>query len=56
MADETEARQKFAALSDGGQVQVPLSPHFFSPCFGIVTDRFGIAWNINTPLENGNVA
>ena len=52
VADATEAHQKFAALADGGQVQMPLSAHFFSSCFGVVTDRFGIAWNINVPLEN----
>lgn len=52
VADEAEARQKFAALADGGRVQMPLSAHFFSSCFGVVTDRFGIAWNINVPLEN----
>lgn len=55
VADEAEAQQKFALLSEGGQVQVPLFSHFFSPCFGIVTDRFGIAWNVNTPLENQNL-
>ncbi len=52
VADAAEAHQKFAALADGGQVQMPLSAHFFSSCFGVVTDRFGIAWNINVPLEN----
>ena len=56
VADEAEARQKFALLSEGGQVQMPLSSHFFSPCFAIVTDRFGITWNINTPLENQHLA
>ncbi len=52
VADADEAHQKFAALADGGRVQMPLSAHFFSSCFGIVTDRFGIAWNITVPLEN----
>jgi PhnB protein len=41
-----DAEKKFAALSEGGQVQVPLTKTFFSPCFGMVTDRFGVLWLI----------
>jgi PhnB protein len=41
-----DAEKKFAALSAGGQVQVPLTKTFFSPCFGMVTDRFGVLWLI----------
>ncbi|MDQ5985855.1 MAG: hypothetical protein CSYNP_01572 [Syntrophus sp. SKADARSKE-3] len=44
--DEAEAKRLFAALSDGGQVQMPLAKTFFSPCFGIVADRFGISWMV----------
>ncbi len=44
--DETQARKLFAALSGGGQVQMPLTKTFFSPCFGMVTDRFGVGWMI----------
>lgn len=45
-ADEAEARRLFAALSEGGQVQMPLSPTFFSPAFGMVADRFGVPWMV----------
>ena len=45
-ADEAEANQLFAALSDGGEVQMPLTKTFFSPCFGMVNDRFGLCWMI----------
>lgn len=45
--DEAEARRLFDALSDGGQVQMPLAKTFFSPAFGMVTDRFGVAWMIH---------
>jgi PhnB protein len=41
---EPEAEQRFAALGDGGEVSVPLGPTFFSPRFGMVTDRFGVLW------------
>jgi len=47
VAAEAEADRYFAALSDGGQVQMPLTKTFWSPRFGMLTDRFGIAWMIN---------
>ena len=43
---ETEAERLFAALGDGGQVQMPLTKTFFSPRFGMVADRFGVSWMI----------
>jgi PhnB protein len=46
VANEAEADRKFAALADGGQVQMPLTKTFFSPCFGMVADRFGVTWMI----------
>jgi PhnB protein len=42
--DVAEAERRFAALADGGQVQVPLAKTFFSPSFGMVADRFGVVW------------
>ena len=36
--DEAEAERRFGALSDGGQVQMPLTKTFFSPKFGMVED------------------
>jgi PhnB protein len=41
-----EAERLFATLSDGGQVQMPLSQTFFSLRFGMVADRFGVSWMI----------
>ena len=46
VANETEAERKFAALAEGGQVQMPLGKTFWSPRFGMVADRFGIGWMI----------
>ena len=45
-ANEAQAERTFAALADGGQVQMPLGKTFFSPCFGMVTDRFGVTWMV----------
>jgi PhnB protein len=41
-----EAERRFAALAEGGQVQMPLTKTFFSPSFGVVADRFGVSWMI----------
>lgn len=46
VANEAEADRKFAALGAGGQVQMALGKTFFSPRFGMVTDRFGVTWMI----------
>jgi PhnB protein len=45
-ADEAEADRLFAALAEGGQVQMALSKTFFSPRFGMVADRFGVSWMV----------
>jgi PhnB protein len=47
VANEAEADRKFAALADGGQVQMPLAKTFWSPRFGMVTDRFGLGWMVS---------
>ena len=44
--DEAEADSKFAALAEGGQVQMPLGKTFFAKRFGMVADRFGVGWMI----------
>ena len=44
--NEAEAKRVFAALGDGGQVQMPLTKTFFSPQFGMVADRFGVGWMV----------
>jgi len=41
-----QADRMFAALADGGHVQMALGETFFSPRFGMVTDRFGVLWMI----------
>jgi|SRR3954447_11282479 len=44
--DPAEAGRLFNVLAEGGQVQMPLAPTFFSPCFGMVADRFGVSWMV----------
>lgn len=43
---EGEARQVFNALAAGGLVLMPLGQTFFSPAFGMLTDRFGVMWMV----------
>ncbi len=44
--DAPEAERLFAALGEGGQVQMPLTKTFYSPRFGMVADRFGVSWMV----------
>ena len=51
VANEAEADRKFAALSDRGQVTMPLDKTFFSKRFGMLVDRFGVSWMVIVPAE-----
>jgi PhnB protein len=44
--DEADAKRRFQALADGGQVQMPLGETFFAKSFGVVADKFGVSWMI----------
>jgi PhnB protein len=46
VSDEQKAQKLFAALADGGQIQMPLTKTFFSPGFGMLADRFGVGWMV----------
>jgi PhnB protein len=43
---EADADRLFNGLVNGGQVTMPLGKTFFSPRFGMVTDKFGVGWMI----------
>ena len=45
-ATEDEARKTFDALAQGGKVEMPLTKTFWSPCFGMLTDQFGVGWMV----------
>jgi PhnB protein len=44
--DDATAEKLFAALADGGKVQMPMAKTFFSSRFGMVADRFGVGWMV----------
>ncbi len=43
---EAEAKQIFDPLAADGEVQLPLTKTFFSPCFGMLIDKFRVAWMV----------
>ncbi|MCA9052757.1 MAG: VOC family protein [Planctomycetaceae bacterium] len=43
------AHAAFNALADGGQVGMPLTETFWSPCYGMLTDRFNVSWMVMVP-------
>jgi PhnB protein len=47
MADSADAERVFAELEIGGTVQMALQQTFWAERYGMVTDRFGIPWQIN---------
>ena len=54
LPDAEGAGRLFAALSEGGEVQMPLTQTFFAQSFGMVADRFGLSWMIlAAPQEAG---
>lgn len=42
------SREVFEALAAGGTVDSPFEPAFYSPGFGLLTDKFGVPWMIDT--------
>jgi PhnB protein len=45
--DPAEAERIYTELVAGGKVQMPLQQTFWAAKFGMLVDRFGIAWMIN---------
>ena len=53
--DEAEAQRLFKGLAEGGEVRMPLGKTFWSPAFGMLTDRFGVGWMVSVfdPQQQG---
>ena len=47
--DIAQATRFFNALAEEGQVKMPLAKTFWSPCFGMVEDKFGVGWMVSIP-------
>jgi PhnB protein len=52
--DHDEVRRVFDALAEGGEVQMPLEPVFWSPLFGACVDRFGVSWMLSAEVEESS--
>lgn len=49
--DVDDARRVFEALSEGGEVEMPIEKTFWSPAFGSCTDRWGTLWMVGAPSD-----
>ncbi|RYZ93851.1 MAG: VOC family protein, partial [Moraxellaceae bacterium] len=47
LATISETESAFNALSDGGKITMALAPTFWSPMYGMLTDRFGVNWMVS---------
>ena len=50
-SDMDEAKRIFAELCEGGTVTMALAKTFWSPGFGMLVDRFGLAWMVHVAAE-----
>lgn len=46
VATKEEADRAFGALATGGKIDLPIGKTFWSPWFGMVTDKFGVGWMV----------
>ncbi|MCJ8013635.1 VOC family protein [Paenibacillus sp. KQZ6P-2] len=47
-SDKEQSTQYFEGLKQDGTVDMPLQETFFSSAYGIITDKFGVTWQIYT--------
>lgn len=50
--DEAQARKIFDALSEGGEVVMPLQKTDWSPLYGMVKDKYGVSFQVNVAGEH----
>jgi PhnB protein len=53
-ANPKEATRIFNELSVGGKIIIPIAQSFWSSCYGILTDKFGIHWKISSHPNNAD--
>jgi PhnB protein len=47
LPNEAAVKKTFRKLAAGGKVTLAPTKTFWSPCFGMVTDKFGIDWMVS---------
>ena len=50
LESENDVKSKFKVLSDGGKVVMLPQKTFWSPCYAVVVDRFGVPWDLNSGI------
>lgn len=50
-SSEKEIKTLFDNLAKGGEVFMPVEKQFWGAWFGVVTDKYGIEWNLNYQFE-----
>jgi PhnB protein len=45
--DADMLRNLFGKLAEGGKVEMEIQQTFWSPCYGILTDKFGVRWQVS---------
>lgn len=50
-SDVDVSRRIFEGLAEGGEIEMPFAPTFYSPGFGGCVDRFGVSWLVDTEAE-----
>ena len=48
----SDVEKAFNALAEDGSVQMALGKTFWSPLYGMLTDRFGVSWMVSVEDEN----
>lgn len=51
LSTEEDVRRAFSALAEEGKVEMPLEKTFWSRCFGMVADKFGVDWILSVPTD-----
>ena len=49
VAGKAESHQALNALANEGSLMMPLVSTFWSPCFGMLTDKFKVSWMVMGP-------
>lgn len=48
---EKQLKGLFEKLSKGGDIFMPVEKQFWGAWFGVVTDKYGVEWNLNYQFE-----
>ena len=46
---DSDAHRVFDGLAAGGTIDMPLCKTFWSPCYGMLTDKFNVGWMVMVP-------